>query len=83
MSYPDFCRWLATPWGDDEFADRHWMSQSRLFDSLPERGLDFLGKYENLNDDWAELLKNVGDSARGPAESQRQRGEAKGYGTLA
>lgn len=54
--FDDFCDWLHSPWGSDEHADRHFLSQHRqvrLEDgSLP----DFVGRVERF----AEGLEEVG-----------------------
>ena len=52
LGLDDFCAWLATPWGSDAFADRHWLSQSILLrenagSSLP----DFIGRCESAGAD--------------------------------
>ena len=51
---------MTSPWGDDDIADPHWMSQYLLLDTYPKSSLDFIGKYENLHDDWSELCKIIG-----------------------
>lgn len=59
-SFDDLCDWLGSPYGADAFADRHWLSQYRQI-SLPGGRLpDFVGRYERLADDWAEIAARLG-----------------------
>ena len=59
MGFEEFCRWLATPFGADAFAERHWLSQHRqirIGGGLP----DFVGAYENLEADWRAISSRTG-----------------------
>ena len=59
MSFGELCRWLATPFGSDAFADRHWLSQSRQVTGTDGRLPDFLGRYETLEADWREISEHL------------------------
>ena len=59
MSFPEFCRWLATPAGCDAFADRHWLSQSRQLRDAGDRLPDFVGSYETLEADWRTVTERL------------------------
>ena len=59
MGFPELCRWLCTPFGSDEFADRHWLSQNRQI-RIGERLPDYIGRYENLDADWREVASRIG-----------------------
>ncbi|MEM8787536.1 MAG: sulfotransferase family protein [Pseudomonadota bacterium] len=51
MPFDDFVRWLETPEGADDRADRHWMSQVRhLDDGAGGSFCDFVGRIEALED---------------------------------
>ena len=59
MEFADYCRWLATPFGSDAFAERHWLSQTkqlRINGNLP----DYIGSYENLEANWQCVLARLG-----------------------
>ena len=59
MSFDDYCRWLDTPFGSDAFAERHWLSQYKHLEvngGLP----DYIGSYENLQEDWRCMLAQLG-----------------------
>lgn len=60
MSFEDFCRWLATPFGADAFADRHWLSQHRQIRDADGRLPDFIGNLEDLDADWRAVCTQVG-----------------------
>lgn len=63
--YPDmpfelFVEWLCTKEGQDNFADRHWMSQHELLGG--DRHIDkinFVGKIENLNEDFSIVSSEI------------------------
>ena len=60
MTFVELCRWLATPYGSDAFADRHWLSQ-HLQIRLPDGRLpDFIGRYERLDADWETVTAHLG-----------------------
>ena len=65
MTFEDFCRWLATPFGADGFADRHWLSQHRQLCGADGRLPDFIGRFENLDADWREACALAGIPCRG------------------
>ncbi len=60
MSFPEFCRWLATPFGADAFADRHWLSQHVQLRDASGRPPDFLGRAERLDADWRAVCERLG-----------------------
>ena len=61
MDLDAFCAWLATPWGSDAFADRHWLSQDILLREAPDAPLpDFLGRFEHLAEDFAAVTAGLG-----------------------
>ena len=64
FSFDDLCRWLATPYGSDAFADRHWLSQSRQVVLDDGRLPDFVGRYENLDADFRAVCNRLGMPAR-------------------
>ena len=64
FSFDDLCRWLATPYGSDAFADRHWLSQSRQVVLDDGRLPDFVGRYENLDADFRTVCNRLGMPAR-------------------
>ena len=59
-SFDDYCRWLNTRYGSDEFADGHFLSQhlqARLADGrLP----DFVGRLETIDEDFVRIAAHVG-----------------------
>ncbi len=59
-SFDDYCRWLNTPYGSDEFADRHFRSQHLLIRLDDGRFPDFVGRFENINEDLQQVAKRVG-----------------------
>ena len=59
-SFDEICQWLNTPYGSDAFADRHWLSQERHL-RLRTGGMpDFIGRYENINDDLNAVATTLG-----------------------
>ncbi len=63
-TFDRFCRWLSTPYGSDDFADRHFLSQHvqiRLSDGRLPR---FVGRLENIDADWKTLAARLGMPAR-------------------
>ena len=77
--FPSFCEWMASHWGSDVFADRHWLSQHHFL-TLPDGSpLDFTGTCENLQADWREILERIGlphidipDRGRGRLSNQSE-----------
>ena len=59
MGFAELCRWLCTPFGSDDFADRHWLSQNRQI-RIGERLPDYIGRYEQLDADWREVAVRIG-----------------------
>ena len=61
MDLDAFAAWLATPWGSDAFADRHWLSQDVLLREAEGGPLpQFLGRFENLAADVAAVAERLG-----------------------
>jgi GT2 family glycosyltransferase len=61
MDLDAFCAWLATPWGSDAFADRHWLSQDVLLRERADGLLpDFLGRFEHLAEDLGMVAGRLG-----------------------
>ena len=61
MDLEAYCAWLATPWGSDAFADRHWLSQDVLLREGPgERLPDFVGRFERLDADARAVARGLG-----------------------
>ena len=61
-SFDDFCDWLNTPWGSDRFANRHFRSQ-HVNIRLPDGRLpDFIGRLENIDEDFERFAAEVGMS---------------------
>ena len=60
MPFDEFVQWLGSDRGSDAYADRHWMSQAELL-KRDEHGvsLDFIGKVENINADFKEVLRHL------------------------
>ncbi len=62
MPFEEFIRFLLEdPSGQDEGANRHWLSQHAFVsDSNGQLLVDFIGKIENLADDFAIACKRIG-----------------------
>ena len=61
MAFDQFIDWLSSDEGQDDIADRHWISQYKfLCDPNGTLLCDFVGKYENLNEDWDTVCKKIG-----------------------
>lgn len=61
MSFSDFVHWLSSDEGADEYADRHWLSQNELLcDKNGALHCDFVGRYENLEEDLNTLSEKLG-----------------------
>lgn len=58
-----YCRWLNTPWGSDAFADRHFLSQHVQIRLDDRRLPDFVGRYENLDEDFHRVASRLGIDA--------------------
>lgn len=59
-SFDAFCRWLGTPWASDAVADRHFLSQYLQLRLGGGRRLDFVGRFENLDADFAHVAGELG-----------------------
>ena len=59
-SFAELCAWLATPYGSDAFADRHWLSQHETIRLEDGRLPDFVGRYERLEADLADIASRLG-----------------------
>lgn len=71
MTFDDFINWLETKEGQDQFADRHWISQHLFLEDKNGNILcDFIGKYENIDHDW----KIICDKIKIPYEPLEQKG---------
>ena len=51
LTFDALCEWLNTPYGSDEFADSHWLSQHRHLAMPGGRMPDFIGRFENVERD--------------------------------
>ena len=71
--FPSFCEWIASPWGSDIFADRHWLSQHRFLTRPDSEPLDFMGRCESIDDDWRTVLERIGLPHRDLHHSHRSR----------
>ena len=60
MSFDAFVRWLATPDGRDEVADRHWMSQTKILGL--DRGMtyDVIGRLDAFDEALDAIAERVG-----------------------
>ena len=52
--------WLSSDEGRDDIADRHWISQYRFLYKDDECLCDFIGRYENLEEDWKKACAEIG-----------------------
>ncbi len=61
MSFDDFIEFLATEHGSDLIGERHWLSQYvQMTDYKNRLLLDYVGKLENLEEDWKTVCERVG-----------------------
>lgn len=59
-SFDDYCDWLSAIQGSDLLADRHFLSQHAQI-RLPDGRLpDFIGRFENLDDDFERVAAVLG-----------------------
>lgn len=59
-SFDGYCDWLSTIQGSDLLADRHFLSQ-HLQIRLPDGRLpDFIGRFENIDDDFERVVAVLG-----------------------
>ena len=59
-SFAELCAWLNTPCGADAFANAHWLSQHVTIRLEDGRLPDFIGRYERLEADLAEIASRLG-----------------------
>ncbi len=59
-SFDEYCQWLNTLYGSDAFADVHYLSQHLLISCDDGRPPDFVGRLENLNEDFRQVAGRVG-----------------------
>lgn len=60
MSFEAFVEWLGSAEGEDEIADRHWLSQHQfLYDKEGHFLCDYIGRYENLDEDWRIICSEI------------------------
>ena len=59
QTFDAFCRWLATPYGSDDFADRHFLSQHLQIRGPEGRLPDFVGRLRTLNADWGAVAARL------------------------
>ena len=59
-SFDEYCRWLATPYGSDTFADNHYLSQHLHIRLEDGRLPTFVGRFENLDQDFERVLRDLG-----------------------
>ncbi len=59
-SFDDYCRWLNTPYGIDAHADPHFLSQHLLLRLPGGRLPDFVGRLENIDEDFRQVVERVG-----------------------
>ncbi len=61
MPFESFIEWLSTVEGQDDIADRHWLSQYKfLYDKDDQPLCDYVGRYENLEEDWKLICTKIG-----------------------
>ena len=58
MDFNDFCLWLSTQDLDGD-TDRHWATQTSVLQLPTNRGFDYIGHYETLEQDWAKVLSEL------------------------
>ena len=59
-SFGDYCTWLNTPWGSDTFANGHFLSQHVQIRLEDGRSPDFVGRLENIEEDFERVAAHVG-----------------------
>ena len=60
MDFPSFCEWVVSPWGADQFAGLHWLSQHHFLTKPDGTVVDFIGTCENIDEDWRTVLEHTG-----------------------
>ncbi len=67
LDFDSYCDWLRTPYAADAYTDRHVASQSKPIGDVTRsrrRPLDFIGRLETWEADWARVAAEVGLSCR-------------------
>ena len=59
-AFEEYCEWLNTPYGSDAFANRHFLSQSAHLRLPGGRLPDFIGRLENLDEDFNAVTERLG-----------------------
>ena len=59
-SFAKLCAWLNTSYGSDVFANGHWLSQHEMLRDEDGRLPDFVGHYERLEADLADIASRIG-----------------------
>ena len=62
-SFDDYCAWLNTPWGSDAFANGHFLSQNVQIRLEDGRLPDFVGRLENIEEDWRRVASRLAVAA--------------------
>ena len=61
LNFSNFVEFLISKEGSDKYADRHWLSQHKFItDKNGELLVDFMGKVENLENDWRQVCQKIG-----------------------
>ncbi len=58
--FEEYCGWLATRYGSDAFADRHYLSQHLHIRLEDGRLPTFVGRFENLDQDFERVVRDLG-----------------------
>lgn len=58
--FGDYCRWLHTPYASDAVAERHFLSQHVQLRLADGRLPDFIGRFENLGEDFQQIAERLG-----------------------
>lgn len=60
MTFAEFAQWIHEhPEGQDDRADRHWMSQHCFLEVDGQLAVDFVGRYEALDEHWCQILRHL------------------------
>jgi len=74
MSFQEFVEWLCGDYGSDDFADRHWLSQSRIME-IEKREYNRIGKIENTEEFISSINADLGDSVFSTPRRENSKGE--------
>lgn len=77
MSFEDFISKGAWDENGDPY-NRHWLNCSKFIHNFDESWVDFVGKFETLEDDWKYIRKTIGIDYDLPHMNKR-RGSKKDY----